>query len=116
MASFDQEQQNFSSEATPFRFREMLAVMMSNKWLIIGIAAGMMVHQFTRWLRGIPVDRDTSLNLLAGVTLANLFYLAWRIRDLPRAESPPLASPSQGGEDFLPIPTHGLSRPVHRVR
>ena len=24
-----------------------------------------MVHQFTRWLRGMPVDRDTSLNLLA---------------------------------------------------
>jgi molybdopterin-synthase adenylyltransferase len=31
-----------------------------------GIAAGLMVHQFTRWLRGIPVDPDTSLNLLAG--------------------------------------------------
>ena len=30
------------------------------------IAAGMMIHQFTRWLRGLPVDRDTSLNLLAG--------------------------------------------------
>jgi sulfur carrier protein ThiS adenylyltransferase len=30
------------------------------------IAAGLMVHQFTRWLRAIPVDRDTSLNLLAG--------------------------------------------------
>jgi len=30
------------------------------------IAAGLMVHQFTRWLRRIPVDRDTSLNLLAG--------------------------------------------------
>lgn len=30
------------------------------------IAAGMMVHQFTRWLRGIPVDRDITLNLLAG--------------------------------------------------
>ena len=30
------------------------------------IAAGMMAHQFTRWLRGLPVDRDTSLNLLAG--------------------------------------------------
>ncbi len=30
------------------------------------IAAGFMVHQFTRWLRGIPVDRDVSLNLLAG--------------------------------------------------
>ena len=30
------------------------------------IAAGLMVHQFTRWLRGLAVDRDTSLNLLAG--------------------------------------------------
>ena len=30
------------------------------------IAAGLMVHQFTRWLRGIPVESDTTLNLLAG--------------------------------------------------
>ncbi len=30
------------------------------------VAAGLMVHQFTRWLRDLPVDRDTSLNLLAG--------------------------------------------------
>jgi len=30
------------------------------------IAAGLMVHQFTRWLRGLPVDRDTVINLLAG--------------------------------------------------
>ena len=30
------------------------------------IAAGLMTHQFTRWLRGIPIDRDMSLNLLAG--------------------------------------------------
>lgn len=30
------------------------------------IAAGLMVHQFTRWLRAIPVDHDMSLNLLAG--------------------------------------------------
>ena len=30
------------------------------------IAAGMMLHQFTRWLRGIPIDSDVSLNLLAG--------------------------------------------------
>jgi len=28
-------------------------------------AAGLMVHQFTRWLRGIPVEPDTTLNLLA---------------------------------------------------
>ncbi|MDP6719127.1 MAG: ThiF family adenylyltransferase, partial [Pirellulaceae bacterium] len=30
------------------------------------IAAGLMIHQFTRWLRGLPVDGDTTLNLLAG--------------------------------------------------
>lgn len=30
------------------------------------LAAALMVHQFTRWLRGLPVDVDTSLNLLAG--------------------------------------------------
>jgi molybdopterin-synthase adenylyltransferase len=30
------------------------------------IAAGLMVHQFTRWLRGLPIDADTSVNLLAG--------------------------------------------------
>ena len=30
------------------------------------IAAGLMIHQFTRWLRGILVDRELSLNLLAG--------------------------------------------------
>ena len=30
------------------------------------IAAGIMVHQFTRWLRNIPTDCDTALNLLAG--------------------------------------------------
>ena len=29
------------------------------------IAAGLMVHQFTRWLRGLAIDRDLSLNLLA---------------------------------------------------
>jgi molybdopterin-synthase adenylyltransferase len=29
------------------------------------IAAGLMVHQFTRWLRKLPVDCDLSINLLA---------------------------------------------------
>ena len=29
------------------------------------IAAGLMLHQFTRWLRGIPVDADLTFNLLA---------------------------------------------------
>ncbi len=30
------------------------------------IAASLMVHQFSRWIRGIPTDFDTTLNLLAG--------------------------------------------------
>jgi sulfur carrier protein ThiS adenylyltransferase len=30
------------------------------------IAAGLMTHQFTRWLRDLPVERDITLNLLAG--------------------------------------------------
>jgi hypothetical protein len=30
------------------------------------IAAGLMVHQFTRWLRGLPVDSDATFNLLSG--------------------------------------------------
>ncbi len=30
------------------------------------IAAGLMLHQFTRWLRRVPIDRDLTLNLLAG--------------------------------------------------
>ncbi|TWT59704.1 ThiF family adenylyltransferase [Rubinisphaera italica] len=29
------------------------------------IAAGLMLHQFTRWLRGMPTDVDLCLNLLA---------------------------------------------------
>jgi sulfur carrier protein ThiS adenylyltransferase len=29
------------------------------------IAAGLMLAQFTRWLRGLPVDRDLLVNLLA---------------------------------------------------
>lgn len=30
------------------------------------IAGGLMMHQFSRWLRGIPVEADTLMNLLAG--------------------------------------------------
>ena len=33
-------------------------------------AAGLMVHQFTRWLRGAPVDADVTLNLLATELIA----------------------------------------------
>jgi molybdopterin/thiamine biosynthesis adenylyltransferase len=35
------------------------------------IAAGMMVHQFAKWLRGLPVDADLTLNLLAAELTAS---------------------------------------------
>lgn len=35
------------------------------------IAAGLMIHQFTRWLRGMPLDQDVLVNLLAGEWSAN---------------------------------------------
>jgi sulfur carrier protein ThiS adenylyltransferase len=35
------------------------------------IAAGLMVHQFVRWLRGLPVSRELTLNLLAVELTAN---------------------------------------------
>ncbi len=38
------------------------------------IAAALMVHQFTRWLRDIPADADTSVNLLSG---------EWTVHDTP---------------------------------
>ena len=30
------------------------------------IAAGLMLHQFSRWLRGASIDADITFNLLAG--------------------------------------------------
>jgi sulfur carrier protein ThiS adenylyltransferase len=35
------------------------------------IAAGLMVSQFTRWLRALPVDRDIMLNLLSAELIAS---------------------------------------------
>ena len=35
------------------------------------IAAGLLVHQFARWLRGLVVDVDQSLNLLAAELVSN---------------------------------------------
>lgn len=48
------------SEAQPGRCTAQSTIYTAN------IAAGLMLHQFTRWLRNLPVDCDTSLNLLAG--------------------------------------------------
>jgi molybdopterin-synthase adenylyltransferase len=47
------------SEAHPGRCTAM------NTFDTAQIAAGLMIHQFRRWLRGLPVDSDISLNVLA---------------------------------------------------
>lgn len=47
------------SEAHPGRCTAM------NTFDTAEIAAGLMVHQFRRWLRGLPVDSDLSFNVLA---------------------------------------------------
>ena len=43
-----------------------LAIGLALQGTLSNIAAGLMLHQFTRWLRALPVDVDTSVNLLAG--------------------------------------------------
>jgi sulfur carrier protein ThiS adenylyltransferase len=48
-----------ASEAHPGRCAAM------NTFDTAEIAAGLMVHQFRRWLRGLPVDSDVSFNVLA---------------------------------------------------
>ena len=47
------------SEAEPGRCTARSTIYSAN------IAAGLMLHQFTRWLRRLPVDVDLSCNLLA---------------------------------------------------
>ena len=49
-----------ASEAQPGRCTARSTIYTAN------IAAGLMVHQFVRWLRRQPVDSDTTLNMLAG--------------------------------------------------
>jgi hypothetical protein len=49
-----------ASEAQPGRCTARSTIYTAN------IAAGLMLHQFCRWLRRQPVDSDTSFNLLAG--------------------------------------------------
>jgi sulfur carrier protein ThiS adenylyltransferase len=48
-----------ATEADPGRCTARSTIYTAN------IAAGLMLHQFTRWLRGLPTDFDLSLNLLA---------------------------------------------------
>jgi hypothetical protein len=48
-----------ASEVQPGRCTARGAIFTAN------LAAGMVLHQFARWLRGVPVEPDLTLNLLA---------------------------------------------------
>ena len=48
------------------------------------LAAALMVHQFTRWLRGLPVERDQTLNLLAGELSGTLIRCSRNAATTPR--------------------------------
>jgi molybdopterin-synthase adenylyltransferase len=54
-----------SAEAEPGRCTARSTIYTAN------IAAGLMVHQFARWLRGQSVDADATLNLLAAELAVN---------------------------------------------
>ena len=53
------------SEAYPGRCTAM------NTFDTAEIAAGLMIHQFRRWLRKLPVDSDISFNVLASELVVN---------------------------------------------
>jgi molybdopterin-synthase adenylyltransferase len=54
-----------ATEAEPGRCTARSTIYTAN------IAAGLMMHQFARWLRGQPVDADATINLLAAELVVN---------------------------------------------
>ena len=64
-ASTDDERRHYettlfpAAEAEPGRCTARSTIYTAN------LCAALMVHQFARWLRGLPLDRDLALNLLA---------------------------------------------------
>ena len=65
VASTEEERQHYgttlfpAAEAEPGRCTARSTIYTAN------LCAALMVHQFSRWLRDLPLDRDLSLNLLA---------------------------------------------------
>lgn len=64
MATPDIDQQTSTGSPQPLRFREMLAVMMDNKWILLGSALGMMVLMPFLMSFRPPVCEGTSVVLI----------------------------------------------------
>ncbi len=58
-------QQNYTSTLFPQQESQPGLCTAKSTLYTASIAAGLMLHQFTRWLREIPCDADVALNLLA---------------------------------------------------
>ncbi len=65
VAAIEEERQHYESTLFPASEAETGRCTARSTIYSANICAGLMLHQFTRWLRGLPLDRDLALNLLA---------------------------------------------------
>lgn len=64
-ASTDSERSHYKTTLFPAGEAEQGRCTARSTIYVANLCAALMVHQFTRWLRGLPLDRDVALNLLA---------------------------------------------------
>jgi molybdopterin-synthase adenylyltransferase len=75
-AANQRERQHYSSTLFDQTDAQVGACTSQSTYYAAAIAAGLMVHQFTRWLRDLPIDADLTLNLLAGELVQTEFVPA----------------------------------------
>ena len=64
-ASTDSERHYYKTTLFPAAEAEQGHCTARSTIYVANLCAALMIHQFTRWLRGLPLDRDLALNLLA---------------------------------------------------
>jgi sulfur carrier protein ThiS adenylyltransferase len=64
-ASTEPERKHYGTTLFPAAEAEQGRCTARSTIYIANLCAALMVHQFSRWLRGLPLDRDVILNLLA---------------------------------------------------
>ena len=69
-ASLDQCRQQYSASLFPQSQAQSGSCTSRSTIYAASIAAGLMVHQFTRWLRDLPLDSDLTFNLFSSELVA----------------------------------------------
>ncbi len=64
-ASTESERKHYGATLFPAAEAEQGRCTARSTIYVANLCAALMVHQFTRWLRGLPLDCDVALNLLA---------------------------------------------------